>query len=142
GSAAGGTIKALSGSTARAYSVQLAKVELPGSYDVIEREHGGSYVAAGNGPYASISYRTSEPQNSVMTQVRLALEQAGYAVRPAADDNPFFKDVTRLDGTATGRSIEALIGVGEVYDEPFGHIAPVAGTTGVLLVVEDHGRSR
>ncbi|MCU1595561.1 MAG: hypothetical protein JWO12_2953, partial [Frankiales bacterium] len=42
GSAAGGTIKALSGSTARAYSVQLAKVELPGSYDVIEREHGGS----------------------------------------------------------------------------------------------------
>jgi hypothetical protein len=142
GSAAGGTVKAFSGSTARAYAAQLAEVELPGSFEVIKREHGGTYFAAGNGPYASISYRTSESLNSAVAQVQQAMEQAGYTVRPSSDDNPFFKDVTRLDGIATGRDIEALIGVGEVYDQPFGYIAPVPGSTGVLLVVEDHGRSR
>lgn len=143
GSAAGGPIRDLAGFSARVYAAQLDEVHLGGDYEVLKREHGGTYLAAGNGPYASASYRTCESLDSAVAQVQRAMEQAGYTVRtaPTREDGPQ-AGVTRLEGTAAGRELGALINVGVVYDLPFGYIDAVPGTTGVLLVVEDHGRSR
>ena len=143
GAAAAGTVKDLTGFSARAYAAQLAKVDLGGHFESIKREHGGTYFAAGNGPYASASYRTTESLTSTVAQVQRAMEQAGYTVRtaPTSADGPQ-AGVTRLEGTAPGRELAALINDGDVYDLPFGYIHAVPGTTAVLLVVEDHGRSR
>ena len=123
------------------YADQLTQIHLPVTYDVIARNHGGTYVAAGNGPYASVAYRTLQSPTSAVALVQQAMEQAGYAVE-LAPMNSDDEGVTRLVGTAPGRDLEARIGTGVVYDLPFGYIAAVPGTTGVLLVVEDHGRNR
>lgn len=121
------------------YAEQLTQIHLPSSYELVSREQGGTYVAAGNGPYASAAYRTRQGLNAVIIEVQQAMEQAGYTVQRATPDE---HGVVRLEGKAPARDLEARIGAGTVYDMPFGSVAAVPGTTGVLLVVEDQGRSR
>lgn len=128
-------------SASHRYARQLAKVELPSDYDVLKREQGGTYFAAGNGPYASVSYRTNQPLETTVAQVHESLQEAGYTVQVAPWYSPG-SPVIRLEGTAHGRDIEALVGGGVIYRLPYGYVDAVVGTTGVLLVVEDHGRSR
>lgn len=124
------------------YAHQVDKVHLPAGYEQVTKEHGGTYFAAGNGPSAAVGYRTSASVETAVADARAALEEAGYSVEPAPSWDSYGPPVTRLEGTAPGRDIEVLIGTGSVSLSPFGEVAAVPGLTGVLLVVEDHGRSR
>ena len=134
------------------YARQVAAVELGRSYVLAGQDSGGTYFAAGNGPYASRWYQTTAPVPDALTDGSAALQHAGYAVtvdRQWAEAQQAYAGaqerahpVTLLRAARGRDTMEAYVGDGEVYDLPFGLARATPGRTNVLLVVVDEGRTR
>jgi hypothetical protein len=132
----------------RRYARHLAAVELPSGYELRREQSGGTYFAAGNGPSASRSFSSPRGLTVARRQVQQALEDAGYQVTQeqlAPDQSTFIfggAEGVQLAARTSGEVVNAYVSAGSVYDLPFGHADDEPGRTSVLLVIEDHGRSR
>jgi hypothetical protein len=125
------------------YAKQVAGVSLPSDFKLVGQDEGGTYFAAGNGPFASRSYRTPRSLENTVSAVTKALTNDGYDVSPNPAYATSLSDVPFIHLLALkGDSPLEDISRGDVYDLPVGYIPAAEGLTGVLIEVKDAGRSR